>query len=711
MAVNKVIYNDETLIDLTSDTVTEDTLLEGTTAHNAAGNRIVGKTVVPTKTSQLENDSGFINKAIIPNELNSKFAVSSSLEDLTANMVTTPINGASTGRIRGIAYGNGKFIAVDQTGKAQYSEDNGNTWTLINSFTSNPITSVTYGKGMFACIDYIANGGNVYKSYDGLQWELVYIFTSGLESITYANGRFTLVGEKGLVAFSDDLSSFTQPDTGTTNNLIGITYGQNKYIAVSSTGQVIYSLDGINWQDCSTEGDTTHYRVAAYGKGTFVIGGRGTTNGVTTSIIKYSHDGLTWHTASNNSSKTTSYVRSLAYYNGKFFAALQQGEIWTSIDGITWQVNLSTSAMWAIACGNDIVLVGGESGLINRYDLNIEWLDYEPELKSSEVLWQKQYLTLSDGTIVESEVEVHTNMKNIYDTTLNGKIGVEHVLTTGNTVAGRTVLFNKEFSVDELPFAEGYVPLITAKSTSGVGVGIYLQLADGTKSIHVMQCYGSPAYPLETLMRNGEWFSTYYTFDTNLAYPIRELIDNASSYFKLVDLTVSLKQTISNLNLSLEETKQSLDDCWSYLYDKADRSEIPTKLSDLEIDIEIGGSGDSQEVTVITIGQNPNYPVSGDGVSYDIDLSANGKYLIDLSHIHNEGGEAYVYLNFGYCKGTTIGKLMNATAPKGLESIMAGFPDMPSSVTVFNQDYGNLYYVEVEDYCFRFYGQYSNIEL
>lgn len=43
MAINKVVYRDETLVDLSEDTVTEDTLLEGETAHNAAGEKIVGR--------------------------------------------------------------------------------------------------------------------------------------------------------------------------------------------------------------------------------------------------------------------------------------------------------------------------------------------------------------------------------------------------------------------------------------------------------------------------------------------------------------------------------------------------------------------------------------------------------------------------------------------------------------------------------------------
>ena len=42
MAINKVVYDGNTLVDLTSDTVTPNTLMEGVTAHNAAGEQIVG---------------------------------------------------------------------------------------------------------------------------------------------------------------------------------------------------------------------------------------------------------------------------------------------------------------------------------------------------------------------------------------------------------------------------------------------------------------------------------------------------------------------------------------------------------------------------------------------------------------------------------------------------------------------------------------------
>lgn len=51
MGVNKIVYNDETLIDLTEDTVTADDLDEGVTAHDASGQKITGT----FKTSELKN--------------------------------------------------------------------------------------------------------------------------------------------------------------------------------------------------------------------------------------------------------------------------------------------------------------------------------------------------------------------------------------------------------------------------------------------------------------------------------------------------------------------------------------------------------------------------------------------------------------------------------------------------------------------------------
>lgn len=85
MGNSKVIFGNETLIDLTGDTVTPDTLLAGTTAHNRSGNQIVGTATVPDTLDDLtdveltspaagdllqRNGNGeWVNSAAVPNAL------------------------------------------------------------------------------------------------------------------------------------------------------------------------------------------------------------------------------------------------------------------------------------------------------------------------------------------------------------------------------------------------------------------------------------------------------------------------------------------------------------------------------------------------------------------------------------------------------------------------------------------------------------------
>ena len=67
MAYNKVIYADQTLIDLTGDTVTEDTLIEGKVAHNAKGEQIVGTMKAPTVTDDGNGGLVFSGVTVIVN--------------------------------------------------------------------------------------------------------------------------------------------------------------------------------------------------------------------------------------------------------------------------------------------------------------------------------------------------------------------------------------------------------------------------------------------------------------------------------------------------------------------------------------------------------------------------------------------------------------------------------------------------------------------
>lgn len=79
MAVNKVVYGNNTLIDLTSDTVTADKLAQGYTAHDASGAAITGTmsgggSVLPSAYQQVEyieaTGTQYIDTGLLPTENN-----------------------------------------------------------------------------------------------------------------------------------------------------------------------------------------------------------------------------------------------------------------------------------------------------------------------------------------------------------------------------------------------------------------------------------------------------------------------------------------------------------------------------------------------------------------------------------------------------------------------------------------------------------------
>ena len=68
MAVNKIVYADNSLIDLTSDTVTASDLLQGVVAHDKAGNTITGTLTVPEQQEKTVDDLLLVhgNQTIVP---------------------------------------------------------------------------------------------------------------------------------------------------------------------------------------------------------------------------------------------------------------------------------------------------------------------------------------------------------------------------------------------------------------------------------------------------------------------------------------------------------------------------------------------------------------------------------------------------------------------------------------------------------------------
>jgi hypothetical protein len=124
----------------------------------------------------------------------------------------TGVTGTETifdnGFINGIAWGNGRFVAVGGKdagpGKGAISFD-GSIWSQAQDIkigVTGRINGVVFGGGYFIAFD--ANGAASYSS-DGTTWYLIENTTFGTDSINgaaYGDGKFIMVGGGGKAAFA-----------------------------------------------------------------------------------------------------------------------------------------------------------------------------------------------------------------------------------------------------------------------------------------------------------------------------------------------------------------------------------------------------------------------------------------------------------------------------------------------------------------------------
>jgi len=292
------------------------------------------------------------------------------LNQISANNDITDWNISQVGftlNFLSIAFGNGKFVAVDN-GKSYTSLD-GITWT--NTYTlpfGKAFRDVTYGNGQFVAVGWAIVGttlGFAYTSPDGVTWtSRTAAANQQWERVRYGNGLYVAVanyetaGDTNLVMYSNDGITWTSTNI-TSRNYTGVAYGNGLWVAVANsigaaTNLSSYSYDGITWNVNANSNFGSANLIFADGK--FTTG------------AAYSSDGITWSFSSGGFA-----FQGLAYGNGYFVGVRTNlNNLYYSSDAVTW-LNLSNildnDAFYTFSFGNNIFVGGSQnsSSIVNNF--------------------------------------------------------------------------------------------------------------------------------------------------------------------------------------------------------------------------------------------------------------------------------------------------------------------------------------------------------
>lgn len=189
-------------------------------------------------TQRVSGESGWIFRAALCNGI--FVAVGQSGAILTSPdgiSWTARSSGVSTD-IRGVTYGNGVYVAAGDDGVILTSPD-GVNWTRRSNILTRRITDVAYGGGKFIAV---TNYGYI-TSNDGINWSDSN--PQVLSKVKYINGRFWGTGSYGrsnVILTSPDGISWDHADPlQFFNDLQGISYGANSFVAVGEGGTILQS--------------------------------------------------------------------------------------------------------------------------------------------------------------------------------------------------------------------------------------------------------------------------------------------------------------------------------------------------------------------------------------------------------------------------------------------------------------------------------------
>ncbi|MFD0894073.1 hypothetical protein KBB96_02975 [Luteolibacter ambystomatis] len=176
---------------------------------------------------------------------------------------------------------------------------------------------------------------NVYRNSNSsqtLNWTIGGTYTVDC-TVSDMKGGTAVVSK--TVTVTDPLLTWTSSAfPGTTNPVVGIAWGEHRFVAFGYFGTPYFSWDGVTWNTGAGSTNVTDGAChPAYGAGVFVAAGDGSGAGVDAGF-SWSEDGRAWQASAFPA--TASRIEEVAYGTPGFLAVTGGGHAFLSTDGKTW---------------------------------------------------------------------------------------------------------------------------------------------------------------------------------------------------------------------------------------------------------------------------------------------------------------------------------------------------------------------------------------
>jgi hypothetical protein len=303
-----------------------------------------------------------------------------------------------TYNLYGIAFANGDFYAVGESGEELISPD-GTNWTETTTATTNQLNDIIYAGGKFVAV---GNAGVVETSTDGTNWTVQNSGTTyGLSSVVYGNGRFVAISVS-LVISSPDGMTWTPAVSGLSPGALAIAGGSPGFVALQyNNTNAFFSADGLNWashplpvpESLARGGFGNPFfpepyvpEIVTYADGVFLVGGLcWVSSGQGDFITLASPDGINWPT--NSLAGISDYPTSGNYYSYFFTGTtnaiacgLFGGEdfLQSSTNGTNWSaINPLGNLGNAGAYGNGTYVIVSSSQAIYTSPDSVNWTTHQ----------------------------------------------------------------------------------------------------------------------------------------------------------------------------------------------------------------------------------------------------------------------------------------------------------------------------------------------